>query len=166
MSTDLNYIRLSLKNCEEISLPYKFPKHCWVKYITINGDDEAFYEGGIFNGLGNQKIFLKNGSSKMTIPTYIKSDDGEIIYRSRFFIDPTYKNECHIKKDKLEKTVIAQQKVIKKFSEHLKLLENEKIKFETDYQELMNTIRDKDDIINQLKTNEKKYKLILSRYIG
>ena len=88
MSTDLNYIRLSLKNCEEISLPYKFPKQCWVKYITIKGDDEAFYEGGIFNGLGNQKIFLKNGSSKMTIPTCIKSDDGEIIYRSRFFIDP------------------------------------------------------------------------------
>ena len=40
--TDLTIIRQSLKGCEEITLPFKFPKQCWVKYITINGEDESF----------------------------------------------------------------------------------------------------------------------------
>ena len=33
--TDLGIIRNSLKNCEEVTLPYKFTKNCWIKYITI-----------------------------------------------------------------------------------------------------------------------------------
>ena len=50
MSTDLSIIRESLKHCEEVTLPYKFPPKCWIKYITIKGEDEAFYEGGIYMG--------------------------------------------------------------------------------------------------------------------
>ena len=46
MTTDLNTIKQSLQNCEEVSLPFKFPIKCWIKYITLKDDDEFFYEGG------------------------------------------------------------------------------------------------------------------------
>tara|TARA_B000000557_G_scaffold248043_1_gene232371 strand:+ start:307 stop:819 length:513 start_codon:yes stop_codon:yes gene_type:complete len=164
--TDLTIIRQSLKGCEEITLPFKFPKQCWVKYITINGEDESFYEGGVFQRMGNQKVFLKNGKSTMRVPTCIKSDEGEVIYRSRFFIDPNFKSDCEVKKGQLEKTVQAQQKVIEKMSTQLKLLEESKQNLQTEYYDLMTTLNDKEEQINELLTKEKKYKLILSQYIN
>lgn len=163
--TDLNIIRQSLKDCEEITTPFKFPKKCWIKYITIKGEDEAFYEGGIFQRMGNQKIFLKNGKSTMQVPTCIKSDEGEIIYRSRFFIDPSFKTDCEVKKDQLEKTIQAQQKVVERMAKQLKLLEESKQKLQEEHYTLVSLFQDREDEIKQLKINEKKYKLILSQYI-
>ena len=163
--TDLNFIRQSLQGCEEITAPFKFPKKSWVKYITIKGEDEAFYEGGIFQKMGNQKVILKNGKSTMRVPTCIKTDDGEIMYRSRFFIDPTFKNDCEVKKDQLEKTVQAQQKVIERMAKQLKLLEESKQNLQEEHYTLVSLFQDREDEIKQFKINEKKYKLILSQYI-
>ena len=167
--TDLNVIRNSLKNCEEITLPYKFTRDSWIKYITIKGEDEAFYEGGIFNGMGNQIIFLRDGPSRMKVPTYIKSDEGEILYKSRFFIDTNKSSECvaegNKKKGELEKIISAQQKVIEKMSEQIKLLEESKQRTQCEIYDLSSDIQDKYQEIKGLVERERKYKLILSQYI-
>jgi hypothetical protein len=166
MSTDLNFIRNSLKGCEEITLPYKFPKKCWVKYITIKGEDEAFYEGGVYDGMGNQVVLLKNGKSRYRVPTYVRSDDGEILYRSRFFIDPTFKDDCEAKKGQLEKTVKAQQTVIERMAEQIKCLEESKQETQSEHYELVSLLHDKDDQIKSLLEKEKKYKLLLMKYMN
>ena len=33
MTTDISRIRQSLKEYEEVTLPYKLPYKCWIKYI-------------------------------------------------------------------------------------------------------------------------------------
>ena len=165
MTTDISKIRQSLNNCEEVTLPYKFPQKCWIKYISVKGEDEAFYEGGQYLGMGDQKIFLMNKGKRLTAPTCIRSDNGEILYKSRFFIDPTKTTECSIKKDQLDKVVKAQQKVIQKMSEQLKLVEDKNHQIQCDIYDLVSTLEEKDKEIKELLLKEKKYKLILSRYI-
>jgi hypothetical protein len=87
------------------------------------------------------------------------------MYRSRFFIDSTFKNDCEVKKDQLEKTVQAQQKVIERMAKQLKLLEESKQNLQEEHYTLVSLFQDREDEIKQLKINEKKYKLILSQYI-
>ena len=60
-----------------------------------------------------------------------------------------------MKKDQLEKTVQAQQKVIEKMSTQLKLLEESKQNLQTEYYDLMTTLNDKEEQINELLTKEK-----------
>ena len=85
--TDLQLIRESLKHCEEVTLPYRFTKDMWVKYITVVDEDEAFFEGGYFSGMGDHIIILCNKKCNRRIPTCIRSDDGEVLYKTRFFVD-------------------------------------------------------------------------------
>ena len=94
MTTDISRIRQSLKECEEVTRPYKFPYKCWIKYITIKGEDEAFYEGGQYVGMGDHKIFLINKGKRLCAPTCVRSDDGDILYKSRFFIDSKKTADC------------------------------------------------------------------------
>ena len=163
--TDINIIRQALKGCEEITLPYKFSKGLRIKYITVKGEDEAFYDGGVFDGMGNHVIFIKNGSSRARVPTCIRNDDGEVVYRSRFFIDPSNDTSCEEKKTELEKTVLAQQKVIEKIAEQLKLLEESKANLQAEHYDLVNLYQDKIDEVKELKEKEKKYRLLLSKYM-
>lgn len=163
--TDINIIRQSLKGCEEVSLPYKFSKGLRIKYITVKGEDEAFYDGGVFDGMGNHVIFIKKGSTRVRVPTCIRNDDGEIIYKSRFFIDPNNTTSCEGKKTELEKTVLAQQKVIERVSEQLKLLEESKSNLQAEHYDLVNLYQDKVDEVKELKEKEKKYRLLLSQYM-
>ena len=165
MTTDLSKIRQSLKHCEEVELPYPFLKKCWIKYITIKGEDEAFYEGGHYLGMGDHKIFLLNKGKRLTAPTCVRSDDGHILYKSRFFIDTQKTDECQIKQGELDKVVKAQQKVIQKMSEQLKLVEDKNHQTQADYYDLLSTLETKDTDIQELRTREKKYKLILSQYV-
>ena len=73
-----------------------------------------------------------------------------------------FKNECEVKKDQLEKTVQAQQKVIERMAKQLKLLEESKQNLQEEHYTLVSLFQDREDEIKQLKINEKKYKLILS----
>jgi len=168
MTTDISKIRVSLNNCEEVPLPYKFPYKCWIKYITIKGEDEAFYEGGQYIGMGDHKIFLINKGKRLYAPTCVRSNDGEILYKSRFFIDPTKTTECvsdgDKKKVELEKIVSSQQDVIKKASHQLKILEDKSHDIQVENYDLRGELEEKDKLINNLVTREKKYKLILSQY--
>lgn len=163
--TDINIIRQSLKGCEEVSLPYKFSKGLRIKYITVKGEDEAFYDGGVFDGMGNHIIFIKNGSTRARVPTCIRNDDGEVVYRSRFFIDPNNTTSCEEKKTELEKTVLAQQKVIEKMAEQLKILEESKEDLQAEHYDLVNLYQDKQDEVKELLIKEKKYRLLLSKYM-
>ena len=164
--TDLNVIRDSLKQCEEITLPYKLNNSMWIKYITVVGEDEAFFQGGYFRGMGDHKMRLYNNKCVRNIPTCIRSDDGEIMYRTRFFIDTTHPTTCQKDKDKLQATIKAQQSVIERASKQLKLLEDKHHQTECDNCELRLELEDKNKLIQELQTNEKKYKLLLSQYIG
>jgi uncharacterized coiled-coil protein SlyX len=164
MTTDISKIRLSLKKCEEITLPYKFTPTCWVKYITLKGDDEAFYEGGEFLRMGDHKIFLINKGKQVCAPTCVRSDDGSIIYKSRFFIDPT-KNNSTQNKSELDKVVSQQQNVIKTMAKQIKLLEDQLLQHNSSHYDMVTQLEENDKELNKLLINEKKYKLMLSKYI-
>jgi len=165
MTTDISKIRESLQDCEEVSLPYKFPPKCWIKYITIKGEDEAFYEGGEFLRMGHHKIFLRNKGKSLCAPTCVRSDGGEILYKSRFFIDPTKQTQCQEDKKELQKVVDQQQKVIVKTAEQIQLLENQLQEYKVNHYDMISQIEEKDKQIDELLIKEKKYKLVLSQYI-
>jgi len=169
MTTDISKIRVSLNNCEEVTLPYKFTRNCWIKYITIKGEDEAFYEGGEFLGMGDHKIFLRNKGKQLCAPTCVRSDDGEILYKSRFFIDSNrvedYGDKDKKTKNELEKVVSAQQRVIQQASHQLKILEDKFHEIQIENFDLHGELREKDEIIKDLLNKETKYKLILSQYM-
>ena len=168
MTTDISKIRLSLNDCEEVTLPYRFPYKCWIKYITVKGEDEAFYEGGQYIGMGDHRIFLINKGRRIYVPTCVRSDEGEVLYKSRFFIDPKKTTGCVVnsdkKKEELEKTVSAQQKVIQKASHQLKTLEDKSHEIQVENYDLHGELEEKDKLIKELLIKEKKYKLILSQY--
>jgi len=166
MTTDISKIRVSLKNCEEVTLPYKFPHKCWIKYITIKGEDEAFYEGGQYVGMGDHKIILVNKGRRLCAPTCVRSDNGDILYKSRFFIDSTKTTECEQKKEELEKIVSAQQKVIQKMSQQLQILEDKSHEIQVENYDLHGEIKDRETEIKDLLIKEKKYKLIVNHYAG
>jgi len=169
MTTYLSKIRESLKNCEEVTLPYKFPYKCWIKYITVKGEDEAFYEGGEFMGMGDHKIFLNNKGTRLYAPTCVRSDDGEILYKSRFFIDPVKTtervSEGDNKKKELNKIISAQQKVIQKMSQQLKILEDKALEIKVENYDLRSSLEETEHQVKELQVKEKKYKLILSQYM-
>ena len=170
MTTDISKIRLSLNKCEEVTLPYKFPQKCWIKYITIKGEDEAFYEGGQYTGMGDHKIFLVNKGKRLYAPTCVRSDDGEILYKSRFFIDPKKTSECVSAGDKenkeLGKVVSSQQNVIEKMSQQLKILEDKAHEIQVENYDLHGEIKDMETEIKGLLDKENKYKLIVNHYVG
>jgi len=166
MTTDISKIRSSLQDCEEVSLPYKVPYKCWIKYITIKGEDEAFYEGGEFLGMGDHKVFLNNKGQRLSAPTCVRSDCGEVLYKSRFFIDTKKPSECEQKKDELDKVVTAQQKVIQKMSQQLKILEDKNHDIQIENYDLHGELKEKDTEIKDLLIKERKYKLIVDHYVG
>ena len=163
--TDLTVIRESLKHCEEITLPFRFKKGTRVKYITVKGEDEAFYDGGVYDGMGHHVVFIKCGSNRRRIPTCVKDNEGVVIYSSRFFIESTKLSKCEVKKNALEKTVETQQKVINKLAEQLKLLEVSKETLQAEHYDLVNLYQDKEIEVKELLEKDKKYRLLLSQYM-
>ena len=165
MTTDIQQIRLSLRNCEEIQLPDRFKPTTWVKYITVKGEDEAFYEGGYFMRMGHHKLILQNKGKTITVPTCIRSDEGEIMYRSRFFIDLNKLEECEKDKRELQSVIQSQTRVIEQSAKQIRMLEERCQQLETDNH---STRIELEEVKHQLKEagiREKKYKLILSQYM-
>lgn len=164
--TDLQFIRESLKQCEEVALPYRFTKDMWIKYITVVDEDEAFFEGGYFSGMGDHTLILCNKKCNRRIPTCIRSDDGEVLYKTRFFIDTSKKPSCQEKTSELNDVIQAQQAVIQKASEQLKLLEERLHQTECDNCNLRSELEEKEHLAKQAVQEAKQYKLLLSQYIG
>ena len=130
-TTNLTTIRDSLKNCEEIELPYDFKVGEKIKYITLDKDTqtEMFYNGGEYVKIGNELIFLLNGPSNWSFRTKLRDDNNDIYYTSRVFIEK--KKSDNIYKDKdvkmLKETILAQQRVIERMT---KTIREDKIKIQ------------------------------------
>ena len=131
MIKDINEIKNKLIDCSEIELPYPFEKEVHIKYITIKDKEEYFYLGGKYKKLLNDKIVLSNGAQTWTVPINIKDKKGEIIYKSRFFVDKHFDKEKDTSEViELKSIIKAQQDIIDKITLSLKIKsdENEKMK--------------------------------------
>ena len=131
MIKDISEIKKHLKDCVEIELPYPFEKEVYIKYITLKDKEELFYLGGKFIRLLNDKIVLSNAGKSWTVPINIKNKEGDIIYKSRFFVDKNFNKEKDSEEVLELKSIIgSQQDIIDKMSKSLKLKseENEKMK--------------------------------------
>tara|TARA_Y100000389_G_C17334418_1_gene449860 strand:+ start:41 stop:466 length:426 start_codon:yes stop_codon:yes gene_type:complete len=131
MIKDINVIKKHLKDCSEIELPYPFENEVHIKYITLKDEEEYFSLGGKFIKLLDGKIVLSNSGQSWTVPINIKNKQGDIIYKSRFFVDKNFnKEKGSVEVLELKSIIKAQQEIIDKMSKSLKLKsdENEKMK--------------------------------------
>jgi len=118
MSQDLSFIKKELKNCSELDSYDDLDIGNHVKYITIKNNNEYFYTGGIYKKLGDNKIILQNKSRKWTVPLNYKNKGGEIIYKTRLFVESD--NKCENNAKEYEKIIKAQQEIIEKLNIQLK----------------------------------------------
>jgi len=117
---DIKQIKKELSGFEEIELPYLLKKdQSYIKFITLKNDEEFFFDGGYFQKMGCDKMFLKKDKEYKTIPTVYKKPCGEILYRTRFFLLEKEK-ECLRDKRELEKIINTQQDIIEKLTTKLK----------------------------------------------
>ena len=140
MIKDISEIKKHLKECVEIELPYPFEKEVNIKYITLKDKEESFYLGGKYIRLLNDKILLSNGGKSWTVPINVKDKKGEIIYRSRFFVEKGFEKDKDTEEViELKSIIKSQQDIIDKISNSLKIKseENEKMKL------ILQRIRDK-----------------------
>ena len=57
---DIKQIKKELSGFEEIELPYLLKKdQSYIKFITLKNDEEFFFDGGYFQKMGCDKMFLK-----------------------------------------------------------------------------------------------------------
>ena len=162
MSKDISLIRKELSSCEEIELPFEFPPKCWIKYITLSDNNEVFYTGGEFSGLGHHKIFLTNKHKRWSVPVHYLSDDGEILYTSRFFIDTKYSKKLSNPTKESDKIIKNQQQIIDKMTTKIHELETIIQNYKSDEYDYTSKLNEKDKLIKELSIREKKYKLILA----
>ena len=125
MIKDINVIKEHLIGYIEVELPYPFKKGEDIKYITMRNDGESFYTGGNFVSLGNNCIILQNNFRKWSVPTCKLDKNGDIDYRSRFFIVENELDECNHDNKKLKETIKFQQDIIDKLHSQLKDIEKE-----------------------------------------
>jgi hypothetical protein len=131
MIKDIKVIKKHLKDCSEIELPYPFEKEVYIKYITLKEDEETFSLGGKFIRLLDGKIVLSNAGKSWAVPINIKNKQGDIIYKSRFFVDKDFDKEKDSEEVLELKSIIkTQQEIIDKMSKSLKVKsdENEKMR--------------------------------------
>ena len=119
MITDINKIKEELKGFSQIEFPYNINKGCLVKYLTIKDNDEFFYLGGNFVRFGNDSLVLTKSNQTWSIPKYIKDKEGNILYRSKFFVPDDDSVESKEVKE-LKSIIKTQQNIIDKLTERLK----------------------------------------------
>jgi len=121
--TDLSTIREELKGYEEVEMPYDFIVNSHIKYVTLEDDtnSEAFYMGGSFIKMGNERVFLQNGPSTWQVPVKVRDDDNNVLYESKFFVEVDDEEEGKTKEiQEYKKTIKAQQMVIDKMTKSIK----------------------------------------------
>ena len=140
MIKDIKIIKEHLKGCAEIEIPYPFEKEVHIKYITMKDGEESFYLGGKYKALLNEKILLCNSGKTWAVPINMKNKDGDIIYKTRFFVDKDFnKDKDSEEVIELKSIIKSQQDIIEKMTKSLKIKseENEKMKM------ILQKIRDK-----------------------
>ena len=91
----------------------------------MRDDGEAFSTGGEFVCLGNNCVILKNNSKRWSVPTFLYEREGEISYRSRFFIMEKDLEECNKNNKKLKESIDFQQEIIEKLYSKIEEIEEE-----------------------------------------
>ena len=119
MSQNISYIRQQLKEYEEVDSPFEIQKGDSVKYITIQDEDEYFYDGGLYERMGDNKIVLMNDKKVIYIPLIYRNVNGEILYKTRLFVKTC--NVCNTKSStEYEKIIQTQQNIIEKMTLRIK----------------------------------------------
>jgi hypothetical protein len=146
MIKDKEIIQKELTNHVEISFPFELPQNIHIKYITYKNNSEYFFKGGKFINKINDSIKLQNNGRSWNVPINIRNKEGEIIYKSRFFIGENSLNDSdndNNNNDELMNTIIYQQSIIDKLLKNKKELEKK-----NDY----------------LEDNNKNYELLLQKH--
>lgn len=120
--TDIGEIKKELKDHNKIELPYAFDENCHIKYLTLKNKEEYFYTGGKFVKQTGNRIILTNNGNTWSVPTILLDKDGNIIYKTTFFIMKSSK-QCDQKIEELKKIIETQQSIIKKMTKHIQHLE-------------------------------------------
>ena len=130
MIKDIKLIKKHLEGFVEIELPYPLESNIMIKYITLIDDEESFFTGGRYVRMLNEKILLSNSGKSWSVPTLIKDKKGNIIYKSRFFVDKDFEKKEEKDVKELKSIIHSQQEVIKKLSHQVKMKteENSKLK--------------------------------------
>jgi len=119
MITDIKKIKEELKGFSQIKFPYNINQGCLVKYLTIKDNNEFFHLGGNFVRFGNDSLVLTKSNQTWSIPKYIKDKEGNILYRSKFFVPNDDSVESKEVKE-LKSIIKTQQNIIDKLTERLK----------------------------------------------
>ena len=122
MSQDLSYIKREIDKCEEADSAFDLRIGDLVRYITLKGGVEYFYDGGTYVGMGDNKVILNcNNQNKSIIISYFNKE-GETLYKSRFFI--VQKGEVSVRDHtEYEKIIKNQQRIIEVLVQKNKRLE-------------------------------------------
>jgi hypothetical protein len=131
MIKDIKVIKQLLEDHVEVELPYPFKEGVEIKYMTMKDGEQYFSTGGRYVRMLNKKILLQNSGKSWSVPTEICNKQGDIVYKSRFFVHKDFDKEEDSKKvSELESIIESQQDVIKKLSQQVKMKaeENEKLK--------------------------------------
>lgn len=139
MSQNITEIKQSLLNCEEVDSPFELIKGNTVKYITLQGEEEFFFEGGSYQSMGNNKIIIKEKGKRKIVPLTHIDKGGDILYKTRLF---TETRACtSTDEEKLGKIILNQQHIIDTMTEQLKKLTNDKLVIQERNKKLEDFIR-------------------------
>jgi hypothetical protein len=119
MITDIKKIKEELKGFSQIEFPYNINQGCLVKYLTIKDNNEFFYLGGNFVRFGNDQLVLTKSNQTWSVKKFIKDKEGNILYRSKFFVPDDDSVESKDVKE-LKSIIKTQQNIIDKLAERLK----------------------------------------------
>ena len=118
MSQDIAFIKKTLQNHEEVDSPYDLIIGDHVKYITLKGDDEYFYMGGEYKGMGDNIIFLKDKGKNIKVPLVYMDKEGNILYKTRLYTE----SACEFsekEKQEYESIIQTQQRIIETMTEKI-----------------------------------------------
>ena len=179
MIQDISRIREELQGYTEVVYPYDFTNSHHIKYITLKGDTESFYPGGMYVSIGSNCIYVKNSYKRWGIPICKYDKDGNTTYKTRLFVlDTAESTGEQISKDskdskETKETLGFQQNIIDKMTDKVKTLQQQNdqlIECKQTYEEMLQTNRytlKQLSIENREKqTQIDKYKQILQSAIG
>ena len=94
MIKDIEIIEKELIDHVELEFPYENIKlNINLKYITHKNDSEYFFKGGKLIHICNDYLTLQNKGPKWNVPINVRDKKGNIIYKSRFFVNENEFNQ-------------------------------------------------------------------------
>ena len=174
MIQDISRIREDLQGYTEVVYPYDFTTSHHIKYITLKGDNESFYPGGMYVSIGSNCIYVKNSYKRWGIPICKYDKDGNTTYKTRLFVLDTAAESKETKDSKETKeTLEFQQNIIDKMTDKVKTLQQQNdqlIECKQSYEEMLQanryTLKQLSIENRDKQTQIDKYKQILQSAIG